>query len=70
MTETNTRTSLFTVLEIVQKRPGMYLGYSDSERGAQLRSLEMLIAGCYQALIVEFEAVDRFTAVHVSQVIA
>jgi hypothetical protein len=37
--------SLFVILELVEKRPSMYVGFSDEERGAQLLGLEMLIAG-------------------------
>ena len=37
--------SLFTILALVQKRPGMYVGGTDAERTLQLDNLEMLITG-------------------------
>lgn len=37
--------SFFTLMELIEKRPGMYVGYSDGQRDEQLRSLEMLIVG-------------------------
>jgi hypothetical protein len=37
--------SLFTILGLVQMRPGMYVGGTDSERTLQLDNLEMLITG-------------------------
>ena len=37
--------SIFDVLEEVEKRPSMYVGWSESERRLQLQNLEMFMAG-------------------------
>lgn len=37
--------SIFEVLEAIEKRPSMYVGASNSERGEQLRNLELLLHG-------------------------
>jgi hypothetical protein len=50
MTDTTPMASLFDVLELVEKRPGLYVGYSDAERGDQLLALETLIRGYAQAI--------------------
>lgn len=42
--------SLFTVLVVVEKRPSMYLGFDDQNRGKQLHALEAFIAGYFSAL--------------------
>jgi hypothetical protein len=45
VTDATPAPSLFAILELVEKRPAMYVGFSESERGDQLRNLEMLIIG-------------------------
>ena len=37
--------SLFAILALVEMRPGMYVGFSEFERGQQLRALDVLIGG-------------------------
>ena len=37
--------SIFELLEDIEKRPGVFLGWSTAERGEQLRDLEMLLIG-------------------------
>jgi hypothetical protein len=41
--------SLLTILWLVEKRPGMYLG-PDDDRGRQLDNLEILISGYFLAI--------------------
>lgn len=38
-------TSVFDILDAIEKRPSMYVGASNAERGTQLRNLEMLLGG-------------------------
>ena len=37
--------SFFEVMALIEKRPGMYVGYGERERDKQLQGLEMLVAG-------------------------
>ncbi len=37
--------SFFTLMDLIEKRPGMYVGYSNAQRDEQLRGLELLIVG-------------------------
>jgi len=41
---------VFDLLDQIKQRPGMYVGSSDSQRGEQLRNLELLLHGYSMAL--------------------
>ena len=49
--------SIFDVLEAIEKRPEMYVGYSDRERGQQLRNLELFLVG--YSVACELHGVDQ-----------
>ncbi|RKG60888.1 hypothetical protein D7X30_08250 [Corallococcus sp. AB011P] len=50
LTASVTSPDVFVLLENVRQRPGMYVGFDDSQRVEQLRSLELLLHGYSMAL--------------------